>query len=158
MVKSQFLDGFITGEPFMREYPPDPFYPNGEGKMLKTPIDSSANSTVKCSDPLPVGTYPLPRCIGNVFEYNFETYDVDQRSKLRSKRRTSHMITWFGHYITFNIVSSLNNIVSDPIYIPADDANYNPPNSIPGELSANGTTSLPFNMSETFDPNPLNTA
>ncbi|CAG8750519.1 830_t:CDS:2, partial [Funneliformis caledonium] len=26
------------------------------------------------------------------------------------------------------------------------------------ELSANGTTSIPFNMSETFDPNPLNTA
>ncbi|CAI2196048.1 635_t:CDS:2, partial [Funneliformis geosporum] len=147
----------MPGVPYMREYPPESFYPNGEGKMLKTPIDSSPKSSVKCSDPLPEGTYPLPRCISNVFEYDYETFDVEQRSELRSKRRTSHMITWFGQYISFNIIKSNNNIVSNPIYIPADDANYNPPNSIPGELAANGTTSLPFNLSETFDPNQLNT-
>ncbi|CAI2197011.1 15805_t:CDS:2, partial [Funneliformis geosporum] len=104
----------MPGVPYMREYPPESFYPNGEGKMLKTPIDSSPKSSVKCSDPLPEGTYPLPRCISNVFEYDYETFDVEQRSELRSKRRTR-------------------------------------------ELAANGTTSLPFNLSETFDPNQLNT-
>src|SRR5436189_4810985 len=60
-----------VNQSFMREHPPTPFYPNGDGKMLKTPIDSLlAGETVKCTDPLSIGTYPMARCISNEFAYN----------------------------------------------------------------------------------------
>src|SRR4051812_48668989 len=80
---------------YIREFPPSPFYPDGVGKMLKTPIDSLPNnavSTVKCTDPLPVGAYPLPRCISNEFAYNLgASINLNRQSELRSKRRTNHM-------------------------------------------------------------------
>jgi hypothetical protein len=148
--------------PYMREFPPGPFYPDGVGKMLKTPIDSLPNNavpTVKCIDPLPVGAYPLPRCISNEFAYNLGTsINVKRQSELRSKRRTNHMATWFGQYISFDITVSMATIPSNPIYIPADDATFNPPDSIPGQLPAKGITSLPFNLSQTSPstPDPLN--
>ncbi|CAB4423122.1 unnamed protein product [Rhizophagus irregularis] len=148
---------------YMREFPPGPFYPNGVGKMLKTPMDSLPNNavpTVKCVDPLPIGAFPLPRCISNEFAYNLgpsiNLNNLKQQSELRSRRRTNHMATWFGQYISFDITVSLTTIPSNPIYIPADDATFNPPSSIPGELPAKGVTSLPFNLSEvlpgTSDP------
>ncbi|RGB41003.1 heme peroxidase [Rhizophagus diaphanus] len=148
---------------YIREFPPDPFYPNGVGKMLKTPMDSLPNNavpTVKCVDPLPIGAFPLPRCISNEFAYNLgpsiNSNNLKRQSELRSRRRTNHMATWFGQYISFDITVSLTTIPSNPIYIPADDATFNPPSSIPGELSAKGVTSLPFNLSEvlpgTSDP------
>src|SRR3954465_12348594 len=112
-----------VNQSFMREYPPTPFYPNGEGKMLTTPIDSLPADSVKCTDPLPAGTYPMTRCISNEFAYNLtnlgpEEY-IKQRSEFQSKRRTSHMATWFGHYISFDITVSKNTFNSTPLYIPA---------------------------------------
>ncbi|GBC03861.1 hypothetical protein RclHR1_05370006 [Rhizophagus clarus] len=148
---------------YSREFPPDPFYPDGVGKMLKTPIDflpnNNAAPTVKCIDPLPVGAYPLPRCISNEFAYNLgPSINITRQSELRSKRRTNHMATWFGQYISFIITVSSTTTPSNPIYIPADDATFNPPGSIPGELPAEGITSLPFNLSDTLPgtPDPLN--
>lgn len=147
---------------YMREFPPSPFYPVGVGKMLKTPMDSLPNNavpTVKCVDPLPIGAYPLPRCISNEFAYNLgSSINLKRQSELRSKRRTNHMATWFGQYISFDITVSLNTIPSNPIYIPADDATFNPPGSIPGELPAKGVTSLPFNLSQALPgtPDPSN--
>ena len=115
----------------MREFPPSPFYPN-EQKSLP------ANSSVNCKVPLPPGTYPLQRCISNLFAYNLSPYSIEQHSEPKSKRRTSHMVTWFGQYVSFGITSSMNTIPSTPLIIPADDAEFNPPHSIPGELSAKG--------------------
>jgi hypothetical protein len=129
-----FPDKGKPSQPYLREFPPIPFYPNGKGKMLKSP----ASPMIKCTDPLPEGTYPSPRCIFNQFTYPF---DVNRRLEFRSKRKNSHMVTWFGHYISFDIGASISKIPSTPLYIPADDANYNLPNSIPN------TKSLPFNIS-----------
>ncbi|POG65167.1 heme peroxidase [Rhizophagus irregularis DAOM 181602=DAOM 197198] len=139
-----FPDKGKPAQPYLREFPPDPFYPDGKGKMLKSP-DSSM---IKCTDPLPKGTYPSPRCIFNQFTYNLSPLDVERKSELRSKRKISHMTTWFGQYISFDISASRNEISSTPLYIPADDANYNSPNSIPI------TKSLPFNIT---GPNTLDT-
>ncbi|CAB4440485.1 unnamed protein product [Rhizophagus irregularis] len=139
-----FPDKGKPAQPYLREFPPDPFYPDGKGKMLKSP-DSSM---IKCTDPLPKETYPSPRCIFNQFTYNLSPLDVERKSELRSKRKISHMTTWFGQYISFDISASRNEIPSTPLYIPADDANYNSPNSIPI------TKSLPFNIT---GPNTLNT-
>ncbi|GBC06142.1 hypothetical protein RclHR1_06650002 [Rhizophagus clarus] len=146
-VESRSLDGSDNNlrypdngkplQPYMREFPSDPFYPDGEGKMLKSP----ASSMINCTDPLPEGTYPSPRCIFDQFTYNLSLFDVKRQSELRSNRKTSHMVTWFGHYISFDISSSSNGIPLTQLYIPADDANYNPPDSIPI------TKSLPFNSS-----------
>ncbi|RIA91208.1 heme peroxidase [Glomus cerebriforme] len=155
-----------AGVTYTREFPPDPFYPNGMGKMLKTPVDSlsSINAPmIKCTDPLSAGTYPLPRCISDEFAYNLNSGpypNVERQSILRSKRRTNHMATWFGQFISFDITSSSSTIPSTPIYIPADDAAFNPPGSIPGELPAKGITSLPFNLTETLPgtSDPLNSA
>src|SRR5437763_16366605 len=57
---------------YLREYPREPFYPNGVGKMLKTPIDSLPKGTgsIKCTDPLPQGAYPFQRCVIDQFTYN----------------------------------------------------------------------------------------
>ncbi|CAG8485935.1 10940_t:CDS:10 [Racocetra fulgida] len=70
----------------------------------------------------------MPRCISNVISsYNDQLYNA----------------TFFGHYVTFDLVSSKNTNPTFPIFLPADDPLYNPnPN----------TTISPYQLSVPFLP------
>ncbi|CAG8548792.1 12902_t:CDS:10 [Cetraspora pellucida] len=114
-------------------------------------------TTIKCSDRVPSGQYPMPRCITNMMSsYNVQLYNVDALSNYRSFRRTSHFVTFFGQYISFDITSSKNTNPTYPMFLPADDPLYNPnPNSTisPYQLSV---PFLPANRSDgNNDTNPI---
>ncbi|CAG8495900.1 6968_t:CDS:10, partial [Cetraspora pellucida] len=114
-------------------------------------------TTIKCSDRVPSGQYPMPRCITNVMSsYNVQLYNVNALSNYRSFRRTSHFITFFGHYISFDITSSKNTNPTYPIFLPADDPLYNPnPNSTISPYQLN-VPFLPANRSDgNNDTNPI---
>ncbi|CAG8705155.1 2609_t:CDS:2, partial [Dentiscutata heterogama] len=77
-------------------------------------LNPSGPTTIKCTDSLPAGLYPMPRCITNVIcKYNVPPYDVNALSSYRSLRRTSHFATLFGQYISFDITISKN---TNPTY------------------------------------------
>ncbi|CAG8779214.1 7041_t:CDS:2, partial [Racocetra persica] len=107
-------------------------------------LNPSGPTTIKCSDRVPSGQYPMPRCISNVISsYNDQLYNVDELSNHRSFRRTSHFATFFAHYITFDLVASKTTNPTFPMFLPADDPLYNPnPN----------TTISPYQLSVPFLP------
>ncbi|CAG8472965.1 5666_t:CDS:2 [Paraglomus occultum] len=102
--------------------------------MIQTPSDAlaanlnptSARLAINCTDPVPPGQAPLPRCISGIgFSYNAGQYDTNTRKLYRSARRTSHFTTFFGQYISFDIIQTTSNMTANPIAVPQDDATYN---------------------------------
>ncbi|CAJ0831515.1 11050_t:CDS:10 [Entrophospora sp. SA101] len=139
---------------FQRNYPPDPFFgPDGDS-MIKTPSDNILNvqPVPNCTDQLPANTYPMPRCISNIIaNYRLDKFDIAKAMSYRSKRRTSHLTTFFAEFVGYDLISSSNNLPDNPLYIPSDDAtynsySYNSATSLPGQLSS--LRSLPFNRSD----------
>ncbi|CAJ0828458.1 9752_t:CDS:10 [Entrophospora sp. SA101] len=142
----------IPSQSFQRNYPPQALFGADGDSMIKSPSDivfaDPTQPIPKCTGLLPVDTYPMPRCVSNILtNYNLQPYNFSQISDYRSKRQTSHLITFFAQFISFDITDSSTMNPSIPMYIPADDAIYNSPKSIPGQLSAT-TKFLPFNRSD----------
>ncbi|CAG8491021.1 13221_t:CDS:10, partial [Gigaspora margarita] len=135
------------GQPFLRAISSLNF--NQNFSPVKSPTDflglnPSGPTTIKCTDNVPAGLYPMPRCISNVIcKYNTSSYNVNVLSSYRSFRRTSHFATFFGQYISFDITSSRNTNPTNPMFLPADDPFYNP--------NPNSTTS-PYQLSVPFLP------
>ncbi|CAJ0825833.1 11800_t:CDS:10 [Entrophospora sp. SA101] len=147
-VESRLIDGSDnnskdpdSGTPnqnFHQKYPPEPFFgPDGDS-MIKTPSDvvdiDPKQPVPKCTDPLPADTYPMPRCISNIItNYHLDQFDIKKTMSYRSKRQTK------------------SKVPSDhKLYIPYDDATYNPATSLPGQLS--NLKSLAFNRSNFLPP------
>ncbi|CAG8704822.1 10474_t:CDS:10, partial [Dentiscutata erythropus] len=134
-------------QPFLRAISSLNF--NQNSSPVTSPTDflglkPSGPTTIKCTDSLPAGLYPMPRCISNVIcKYNTPLYDVNALSSYRSFRRTSHFATFFGQYISFDIASSKNTNPTYPIFLPADDPFYNP--------NSNSTIS-PYQLNVPFLP------
>ncbi|PKC11241.1 heme peroxidase [Rhizophagus irregularis] len=84
----------------------------------------------KCTDVLQEGTFPLPRCISNLADgvqaTQAQQFDESFVDSFKSKRKSSHMMTFWADFISFDISYSQN--VEAPndfaILIPNDDANY----------------------------------
>ncbi|CAH1764119.1 12503_t:CDS:10 [Entrophospora sp. SA101] len=164
-VETRLLDGSdnnknnpASGTPqqnFQAKYPPEPFFgPDGDS-MIKCPSDivNDADLTQKppnCADPLPADNYPMPRCISNILaNYRLGKFDIGKAMSYRSKRRTSHLTTFFAEFVGYDLISSSNNVKSDhQLYIPSDDKTYNSYSysSLPGQLS--DLRFLPFNRSD----------
>ncbi|CAG8798202.1 12279_t:CDS:1, partial [Racocetra persica] len=54
-------------------------------------LNPSGPTTIKCTDRVTSGLYPMPRCISNVIcSHNTPPYDINALSSYRSFRRTSH--------------------------------------------------------------------
>nr|CAG8539981.1 14372_t:CDS:10 [Entrophospora candida] len=128
--------------------------PDGDS-MIKTPSDNILNvqqPVPSCTDQLPADTYPMPRCISNIIaNYRLDKFDIAKAMSYRSKRRTSHLTTFFAEFVGYDLISSSNNLPDNPLYIPSDDAtynsySYNSATSLPGQLSS--LRSLPFNRSD----------
>ncbi|KAF0530586.1 heme peroxidase [Gigaspora margarita] len=135
------------GQPFLRAISSLNFNQNFSPVTSPTDflgLNPSGPTTIKCTDNVPAGLYPMPRCISNVIcKYNTSSYNVNVLSSYRSFRRTSHFATFFGQYISFDITSSRNTNPTNPMFLPADDPFYNP--------NPNSTTS-PYQLSVPFLP------
>ncbi|CAG8757887.1 9826_t:CDS:10, partial [Gigaspora margarita] len=134
-------------QPFLRAISSLNF--NGDSSPVTSPTDflglnAIGPTTIKCTDKIPSGQYPMPRCISDVISsYHVQPYDIDALSSYRSFRRTSHFATFFGQFITFDIASSKSSNPTYPMFLPADDPFYNP--------NPNITTS-PYQLSVPFLP------
>ncbi|CAG8477405.1 3801_t:CDS:10 [Gigaspora margarita] len=135
------------GQPYLRAISSLNFNQNSSPVTSPTDflgLNPSGPTTIKCTDNIPAGLYPMPRCISDVIaRYNTPLYDVNALSSYRSFRRTGHFATFFGQYISFDITSSRNTNPTNPMFLPADDPFYNP--------NPNFTTS-PYQISVPFLP------
>ncbi|CAG8437074.1 5507_t:CDS:10 [Scutellospora calospora] len=153
IVESRLIDGSDNNainptagtphQPFLRAISSLNF--NQNSSPVTSPTDSLGlnpigPTTIKCTDNLSSGLYPMPRCISNIMcSYNVQPYNVNTLSNYRSFRRTSHF----------------NTNPTYPIFIPADDPLYNPnPNSTISPYQIN-VPFLPANRSDgNNDTNP----
>ncbi|KAF0362331.1 heme peroxidase [Gigaspora margarita] len=94
-------------------------------------LNPNGSTIIKCTDKVPPGMYPMPRCVSNIMcSYHAQPYDFNELSRYRSFRRTSHFLTFFGQFIVSDIALSRNTNPTYPIFLPADDPLYDPnPNS-----------------------------
>ncbi|GBC06036.1 hypothetical protein RclHR1_06580008 [Rhizophagus clarus] len=105
----------------------------------------------KCTDVLQEGTFPLPRCISDIVSgvqaTQAEQLDENFVESFKSIRKSSHMMTFWADFITFDISFSQNVEPTDDfaILIPSDDVNYLSENT-QGITQINQAT-LPFSRS-----------
>ncbi|CAG8603950.1 9783_t:CDS:2, partial [Paraglomus occultum] len=133
-----------TGDKYLRVDLPTANFVDGNRQPLKTPTDGVLPGTAinsSCTDQLAADVYPLPRCVSNIVT-RYGTNLIVNDSKVpiyKSLRKTSHMITFLGQYISYD-TSAAVEYVNEPTYIyaPFDDANYNPPGSPPANIMAAG--------------------
>ncbi|CAG8542019.1 2813_t:CDS:10 [Paraglomus occultum] len=134
-----------NSQPYKRLKSVNTFYSDANQTMLQTPA-----TPVNCSSALATNVYPLPRCVSNLISrYGIASYDPAIAS-FSSKRQISHMVTFFGQFIIFDLVRTQRIFNGDKVYIPTDDATYQIPNSAAAKLSS--FTSLPFNRSANNPP------
>ncbi|CAB4491492.1 unnamed protein product [Rhizophagus irregularis] len=140
--------------PFFRQKPHDANYAGDNGEMVSSPgnYNYNPNEVVpKCKDLIPKGMFPLPRCISDVLD-GYQTTAKDAFSwdfidSFKSKRKVSHMITFWGQFMAFDIASSQFTGENLPtgIIIPSDDAEYL--SSISGTTAPLNENALAFNRS-----------
>src|ERR1043165_2610238 len=75
--------------------------------MLTCPRNYIADTlpvTDKCTDVLPKGTFPLPRCISNlangIRSTREQSLDANFTESLKSKRKSSHMVSQFARVMS----------------------------------------------------------
>ncbi|CAG8630503.1 4443_t:CDS:10 [Rhizophagus irregularis] len=140
--------------PFFRQKPHDANYAGDNSEMVSSPgnYNYNPNEVVpKCKDLIPKGMFPLPRCISDVLD-GYQTTAKDAFSwdfidSFKSKRKVSHMITFWGQFMAFDIASSQFTGENLPtgIIIPSDDAEYL--SSISGTTAPLNENALAFNRS-----------
>ncbi|GES81430.1 heme peroxidase [Rhizophagus clarus] len=90
------------------------------------------NNLASCgtSANLPGELYPLPRCVSNIvgsIRANLnDVYNLNTLEKYKSKRKISHISTFWGFFTSFDIISGEYSGENYPtgIYIPPDDQLY----------------------------------
>ncbi|GBB83499.1 hypothetical protein RclHR1_10200006 [Rhizophagus clarus] len=106
-------------------------WPDASGNaMASTPGEYTINvpTNTFCNTPLPNGQLPLPRCVSNLInglqaklgdEFNLTALEAK-----KSKKKTSHMVTFWGQFANLDIVNTASTGENLGIYIPPDDPNY----------------------------------
>ncbi|CAG8502538.1 10283_t:CDS:2 [Dentiscutata erythropus] len=116
-------------------------------------LNPNGSTTIKCTDKVPPGMYPMPRCISNIMcSYHVQPYDFNKLSSYRSFRRTNHFITFFGQFIVGDIALSKSTNPTYPIFLPADDPLYNP-NSNSTDITSPYQINVPFLPANRSDGN-----
>ncbi|CAG8437041.1 1229_t:CDS:10 [Scutellospora calospora] len=110
----------LANSAFVRQQVPKTFYQDNLGIMISTPGNyTTLTAGVRCTDQLPAGSFPLPRCVSNLLHsYQLQANDVFNLTYLqqfKSKRSISHIVS-----------AGPDNGQSYPqgIYIPTDDSTY----------------------------------
>ncbi|CAG8610641.1 35932_t:CDS:10, partial [Racocetra persica] len=100
------------------------------GSMLQCPGNYTSILSVNCTNPLQSGQFPLPRCISNLANGIHKSF-VDQNNisysdSLKSKRKSSHLMTFWIDFLAFDIVKSVETgeIYNNGILIPNNDKFY----------------------------------
>ncbi|CAG8586007.1 12444_t:CDS:10, partial [Funneliformis caledonium] len=149
----------ISNTPFARKFPSVPNFADVNYNLIPTPGNYKAIDTgalTSCSAKLPVGTFPLPRCVSNKIMsmqlIDDDMFDIKRLDKFKSKRKISHILTYWGFFVKMDVSSGLDkgDIYQSGIYIPQDDLSYMS-SYRNGPKPANFTfaaKSLPFNRSK----------
>ncbi|CAG8456991.1 13944_t:CDS:10 [Funneliformis mosseae] len=135
----------VISSPLSRSNPPISFYTNINNdnavSMIPTPGNYSSRvpkAFANCTAALPKNVFPLPRCasnkIGSIQANMDDVYNLDLLDKYKSKRKISHIFTYWGFFTKMDISSGDYSGVNYPtgIYIPQDDQTYlsqNPQNA-----------------------------
>ncbi|RGB28169.1 heme peroxidase [Rhizophagus diaphanus] len=144
--------------PFVRNLPSTSYFADGNNNLIHTPGDYiSIPDTLftSCNATLPDNIFPLPRCVSNKLMSKQSTdndiFDIPRLEKFKSKRKVSHILTYWGLFMKMDISSGFESGTNYPkgIYIPQDDQLYlssyrNGPK--PADLSF-AQAVLPFNRS-----------
>ncbi|RIB03154.1 heme peroxidase [Gigaspora rosea] len=150
----------IPQQPFLRSISSLNFNPDSSPVTSPTDflgLNPNGSTIIKCTDKVPLGMYPMPRCVSNIMcSYHVQPYDFNELSSYRSFRRTSHFLTFFGQFIVSDIALSRSTNPTYPIFLPADDPFYDPnPNSTESPYQVN-VPFLPANRSDgNNDTNPV---
>ncbi|RIA91281.1 hypothetical protein C1645_123186 [Glomus cerebriforme] len=122
----------IPNTPFTRNVPPTSFFADANDNLIHTPGEYTfvPNTLFTCAANLPDGVFPLPRCISNKVmskqSKDNDMFDISKLEKYKSKRRISHMLTYWGLFVKMDVSSGYDIGVTYPkgIYIPQDDQLY----------------------------------
>ncbi|RHZ69451.1 hypothetical protein Glove_283g157 [Diversispora epigaea] len=115
-------------QPLLRTDVPN-FYDSSEHMLLCPGNYSKAPVQISCGS-ITTGNLPMPRCISDRttgIQMKFEDrFEIDFREKFKSKRNASHMNTFFGDWLAFDISSPRESLDRYPeaIMIPSDDPTY----------------------------------
>ncbi|CAI2178890.1 18227_t:CDS:10 [Funneliformis geosporum] len=144
--------------PFVRNFPSVPNFADENYNLIPTPGNYKAIGTgaPTCNAKLPLGTFPLPRCVSNkVMSMQLsddDMFDITRLDKFKSKRKISHILTYWGFFVKMDVSSGLDKgeIYPTGIVIPKDDISYissyrNGPK--PANFTF-ATETLPFNRSK----------
>ncbi|GBC41947.2 heme peroxidase [Rhizophagus irregularis DAOM 181602=DAOM 197198] len=123
--------------------------------MVPTPGNYATDPKVSCVDPLPAGNYPLPRCVSNLITAmtlkDTDSFDLKRLDKFKSKRKNSHILTYWAFFIRMDIIiaPSRGDIFPQGVYIPTDDQSYlsNYRNGLSASSFAYNVPFLSFNRS-----------
>src|ERR1041385_7738534 len=94
----------IPKTPFSRQIPPKSLYQPGPTpfQMIPTPGNYELDPNVSCTDTLPSGNFPLPRCVSNKISamklQSDAAFNLAQSDKFKSKRRNSHIVSIIIRY------------------------------------------------------------
>ncbi|CAI2171547.1 10820_t:CDS:2 [Funneliformis geosporum] len=130
---------------------------DGIDLMILTPGDYSENvpkGNVACAAPLQEGIFPLPRCVSNLV-YGIQAklgdeFDLSIQDTKKSKRKNSHMLTFWGQFANMDVMNTLFNGENFPkgIFIPSDDETYKSEHALGPLIPTMQQTSLPFNRTK----------
>ncbi|GBC07611.1 hypothetical protein RclHR1_07570007 [Rhizophagus clarus] len=150
----------IPETPFVRNVPSTSFYADTNNNLINTPGNYVAapntNTPNTCAANLPNGVFPLPRCVSDKVmskqSKDDDMFNVALLEKYKSKRKVSHVLTYWGLFVKMDVSSGFDVGVNYPqgIYIPQDDQLYlssykNGPKPSNFTFLPGGT--LPFNRS-----------
>ncbi|CAG8624350.1 25369_t:CDS:10 [Dentiscutata erythropus] len=120
-----------SGTPYFINEPITQRFDNSTiGSMLQCPGNYINISAINCTNPLQIGQFPLPRCISNLANSLHKSYvdynNISYIDSLKSKRKSSHLMTFWIDFLAFDIVKSIETgeNYNNGILIPNDDKLY----------------------------------
>ncbi|GBC07612.1 hypothetical protein RclHR1_07570008 [Rhizophagus clarus] len=147
----------IQNTPFVRNIPSTSHYADTNNNLIPTPGNYITTPDIffTCNVTLPDNIFPLPRCVSNILmskqSRDTDIFDIPLLEKFKSKRKVSHILTYWGLFMKMDVSAGFDTGMNYPIgiYIPQDDQFYlssykNGPK--PADLSF-PVAALPFNRS-----------
>ncbi|CAG8663617.1 4652_t:CDS:10 [Rhizophagus irregularis] len=116
---------FSNSANFNNDFQSLPATPGNYSSLVPTNLASCSSSAQ-----LPEDLYPLPRCVSNIIgsvRANLtDVYNLSTLEKFKSKRKISHISTFWGFFASFDLIAGDYSGDSYPtgIYIPQDDRSY----------------------------------
>ncbi|PKC07457.1 heme peroxidase [Rhizophagus irregularis] len=122
----------ISDTPFARDVPSTSFFADANNNLIVTPGNylDVPKTLFTCDANLPEGTFPLPRCVSNKVmskqSKDDDMFNTTLLEKYKSKRRISHMLTYWGLFVKMDVSSGFDVGQNFPkgVYIPQDDQLY----------------------------------